>query len=172
MKVVENDGTSSYSQTILMNKQKNNQFAVVAYSTVMPETTFDLSLDALTEGQLEYELMDYNGALVYTEFQFLYPGLNEVQLSLKDLPEDIYKVMLKFDGEKEYLFFRKIGKKPHSSNRFTTKITELHHLAVFSPNGDKMNDTFEIFGIANFPENEVTIFNNQGNEIYTKNGYL
>lgn len=32
LKVVETDGTSSYSQTILVNKEKPNQFAVVAYS--------------------------------------------------------------------------------------------------------------------------------------------
>ena len=98
LKVVEADGTSSYSQTILVNKEKPNQFAVVAYSSVMAKTTFDLTLDAVTEGQLEYALVSYTGELIFEEFQFLYAGLNEIQLSLQDLPEGTYKVKLKLDA--------------------------------------------------------------------------
>jgi len=103
LKVVEADGTSSYSQTILVNKEQPNQFAVVAYSSVMAKTTFDLTLDAVTEGQLEYALVSYKGELIFEEFQFLYPGLNEIQLSLQDLPEGTYKVKLKLDEEEEFL---------------------------------------------------------------------
>ncbi len=116
LKVVEADGTSSYSQTILVNKENPNQFAVVAYSSVMAKTTFDLTLDAITEGQLEYALVSYTGELIFEEFQFLYPGLNEIQLSLQDLPEGTYKVKLKLDAEEEFLVIQKAsdgGIKPH-----------------------------------------------------------
>ena len=67
----------------------------------MAKNTFDLTLDAITEGQLEYALVSHKGELIYEEFQYLYPGLNEIQLSLQDLPEGAYKVVLKLDNEEE-----------------------------------------------------------------------
>lgn len=36
-----------------------------------------------------------------------------------------------------------------------------------SPNGDNVNDKFEIIGADNFPNNKLTIFNRFGNEVYT-----
>ncbi len=42
---------------------------------------------------------------------------------------------------------------------------------LFTPNGDGINDTFEINGLANFAENELTIVNRWGNEVYRAKGY-
>ena len=109
LKVVDMDGTSSYSQVAAINKVKPNQFAVVAYSSILSDKTFDISIDALVEGQLEYELVSYQGELVYTEFQYLYPGLNELKISLEDATEGIYKVKLKLDDEEELLVIQKAG---------------------------------------------------------------
>ncbi|MEM6317913.1 MAG: hypothetical protein AAF960_09590 [Bacteroidota bacterium] len=122
LKVVESDGTSSYSQTILVNKEKLNQFAVVAYSSVMPKANFDLTLDAVTEGQLEYALISYKGELIFEEFQYLYPGLNEVQLSMQDLPEGTYKIKLKLDTEEEYLVIQKASDGQKSNVASSQKI--------------------------------------------------
>jgi len=122
LKVVEADGTSSYSQTILVNKEQPNQFAVVAYSSVMAKTTFDLTLDAVTEGQLEYALVSYKGELIFEEFQFLYPGLNEIQLSLQNLPEGTYKVKLKLDEEEEFLVIQKASDGQKSNVASSQKI--------------------------------------------------
>ncbi|HTF06173.1 MAG TPA: gliding motility-associated C-terminal domain-containing protein [Bacteroidia bacterium] len=41
----------------------------------------------------------------------------------------------------------------------------------FSPNGDGVNDFFEIVGIGAYPDNKVTIFNRWGNLIYESAGY-
>lgn len=122
LKVVEEDGTSSYSQTILVNKQKPNQFAVVAYSSVMANTQFDLTLDAVTEGQLEYALVSYKGELISEEFQYVYPGLNDVHVSLQDLPEGAYKVKLKLDEEEEFLVIQKASDGQKSNVASSRKI--------------------------------------------------
>jgi len=109
LKVVDEDGTSSYSQVATIHKENPNQFAVVAYSSALADKTFDITIDALSEGQLEYELVSYQGELVSTEFQYLYAGLNELSISLEDATEGIYKVKLRLDGEEELLVIQKAG---------------------------------------------------------------
>ncbi|MGM9477959.1 DUF7507 domain-containing protein, partial [Pedobacter sp. GSP4] len=42
---------------------------------------------------------------------------------------------------------------------------------LFTPNGDGRNDTFEINGLAEFAENELTIVNRWGNEVFHAKGY-
>lgn len=42
---------------------------------------------------------------------------------------------------------------------------------VFTPNGDGINDLFEVRGLEYFPENRLTIFNRWGSEIYKATPY-
>lgn len=44
-------------------------------------------------------------------------------------------------------------------------------VSVFTPNGDGINDAWYIEGIANYPENEVQVFNIYGNEVFSKKKY-
>ncbi|WP_205503527.1 ice-binding family protein [Rufibacter psychrotolerans] len=49
--------------------------------------------------------------------------------------------------------------------------TEIVVPTVFSPNGDGINDTFVIRNLLNFPDNELTLYNRWGNEIYKTKSY-
>jgi large repetitive protein len=42
---------------------------------------------------------------------------------------------------------------------------------VFSPNGDRVNDTWEVVNIQNYPDNDVVIINRWGNEVYRSKSY-
>jgi len=43
---------------------------------------------------------------------------------------------------------------------------------MFSPNGDGINDNFEVSGLPDYPENYIQIFNRWGNEVYQASGYM
>ena len=42
---------------------------------------------------------------------------------------------------------------------------------VFSPNNDGNNDTWVIRNLQNYPQNELTVLNRWGNEVYKAKGY-
>lgn len=42
---------------------------------------------------------------------------------------------------------------------------------IFTPNGDGINDYFVIPALANYPDNEINIFNRAGNNVYTSKSY-
>ncbi|MFZ4543049.1 MAG: gliding motility-associated C-terminal domain-containing protein [Saprospiraceae bacterium] len=42
---------------------------------------------------------------------------------------------------------------------------------AFSPNGDGINDVFNITGLDNFTENEVVVYNRWGNQVFSKKNY-
>lgn len=61
------------------------------------------------------------------------------------------------------------------SNNISAAVKDIKGLNipnVFTPNGDGVNDTFEIPGLSDYPDNVLDIFNRWGNSIYHKNGYL
>ncbi|HXH98962.1 MAG TPA: gliding motility-associated C-terminal domain-containing protein [Sphingobacteriaceae bacterium] len=55
--------------------------------------------------------------------------------------------------------------------QIVTTDTPIAFFNAFSPNGDGSNDSWEIKNIDLFPDNEVSIFNRAGNEVYNTKGY-
>jgi gliding motility-associated-like protein len=51
------------------------------------------------------------------------------------------------------------------------EVTGLKVPNVYTPNGDNVNDAFEIRGLELYPENEISIINRWGNIIYDKKNY-
>ena len=53
----------------------------------------------------------------------------------------------------------------------TVEVVALKIPNVFTPNGDGLNDRFEIRGLELYPENRLVIFNRWGNEVYSAKTY-
>lgn len=58
-----------------------------------------------------------------------------------------------------------------NSSTVNKQILDLHIPNLFTPNGDGVNETFEIRGIEAFTENEMVIVNRWGNEVFKQSNY-
>jgi len=69
-----------------------------------------------------------------------------------------------------------LGKEPDPimANNVAAAVQEVNPLVIpniFTPNGDGKNDTFEIPGLNTYSENEISIINRWGSNVYQKKNY-
>ncbi len=108
LKQIDADGTSSYTETILVEKELSNQFMIVAMSNTVTNNTFDITIDAINNIDLKYTIKNKEGELISKNQQELYAGLNDIQLNLLDEKEGPYFILLQVDQEEEKLVVQKV----------------------------------------------------------------
>jgi len=109
LKQIDDDGTISYSQSILVIKEMSNKFMVVAMTSAITDSSFDLTIDALEKVNLEYSVKNKEGEIISQDQQMLYTGLNDIMFDLGDEKEGIYIITLRSDKEVEQLVINKIA---------------------------------------------------------------
>ncbi|MEL6635223.1 MAG: hypothetical protein AAFW73_13115 [Bacteroidota bacterium] len=107
LRQVDTDGTGSFSQTVLVKRQLANQFMVVAMSNTTTNGDFDLTLDAIIDGVLDYEVVTLQEETVATGQLALEFGLNDLHINLADEREGAYRIRLRLEQEEEALLIRK-----------------------------------------------------------------
>ncbi|WP_375577704.1 HYR domain-containing protein [Marivirga tractuosa] len=72
-----------------------------------------------------------------------------------------------------YTFITENGQSESCSFEITVEplILDIEINKLITPNGDSNNDTWQIYGIEQFPDNQVTIVDRWGAEIYSVKGY-
>lgn len=63
------------------------------------------------------------------------------------------------------------GSCPPRSDTLTIMVNDLFIPTGFSPNGDGVNDTFEVVGVDVFADNTLTVFNRWGQVVYSATAY-
>ena len=107
LRQMDSDGTESFSQTILLKRNFANQFMVVAMSNTTTNKNFDITLDAVIEGVMDYEVRTLKDELVMNGQLALEYGLNDLTINLEDEQVGAYKIHLILDQEEESLLIRK-----------------------------------------------------------------
>ena len=116
LKQIDSDGTSSFSEPILVEKELSNQFMVVAMGNPEVDESFDISIDVLNNVALEYTLKNKQGEIISNNQQELYTGLNDIQINLENETEGVYFVSLRVDKEEEILVINKVADPKKKSN--------------------------------------------------------
>ncbi|MEM9918498.1 MAG: hypothetical protein AAF990_10405 [Bacteroidota bacterium] len=108
LKQVDFDGTASFSQTVTVTKLLQNDFMVISMSNTTTNKIFDVSIDAVQEGALSYEVKSMRGETIKQGQQDLYFGLNDFSFDLEDEQAGIYKIFFTKGEEQEMLVVQKI----------------------------------------------------------------
>ena len=108
LRQVDTDGTASFSQTILLKKQMDNNFMVLAMSNTVTNNTFTISIDSTIDEEIHYSVKTKNGETVVESKQELFFGINELTINVEDEEEGTYFVYLSVKNEREQLVIRKV----------------------------------------------------------------
>ncbi len=74
-------------------------------------------------------------------------------------------------GENLVILSATFGSCATASDTMVVRVNDIFVPQGFSPNGDGVNDLFEITGIRVFPDNDLSIFDRWGQEVYSRHGY-
>ena len=95
LKQIDDDGTASYSQITIVNKEMENKFMVMSMSSPESVKQFEVTIDFAEEGSIEYELCTIDGESIKEVEQSVGLGLNSLFFNLENEHEGIYKIRIK-----------------------------------------------------------------------------
>lgn len=108
LKQVDFDGSFSYSEVVTVVREFKNDFMVARMSSVTTTDVFEVTIDALKDGELSYNLANLKGEMMLEDKMLVVNGLNNLSVDLTDQNEGIYKFNMEMDGEKETLVIKKV----------------------------------------------------------------
>lgn len=108
LRMVDLDGTVSYSSVFELADGTPNEFVVAKLGASVVSDTYALTVDALRAGLLEYRLVDWFGNDLLHASVDLTPGLNELTIDVSTQPEGIYTIVLRRGDETETIAFKKM----------------------------------------------------------------
>jgi hypothetical protein len=89
LKQIDLDGSFHLSDIIAVNKETANNFTVVAMTPPAEnENIFEVTINALSEDELDYKIFDMEGNLIYTQKQKLKKGINVITVDLTQVRDE------------------------------------------------------------------------------------
>jgi len=122
LRQLDKDGTSSFSQTVILKNQFLNNFLVLNMSNTSTVDYFDITFDATTEKTMTYSLINRKTKDVIKESTLdVINGINSITIDLREEQIGIYEVLLKIEEEEEILIIQRIKdelqKKPNVASK-------------------------------------------------------
>jgi asparagine N-glycosylation enzyme membrane subunit Stt3 len=107
LKQVDVDGSFSYTDVLKVKKSITNNFMVARMSSPSTTKDFTATLDVFKEGDMQYEVRDLEGKVLFASVQPMVNGLNDITVSFADQKPNLYKLVFKFGKEEESLVIEK-----------------------------------------------------------------
>lgn len=86
LRAIDTEGNVSYSKVASVTKETANNFTVIAMSPPNDvDNLFEVTINALTEEELNYKVFDMQGNVVYAQKQKLKKGINIITVDLSEI---------------------------------------------------------------------------------------
>lgn len=108
LKQVDTDGTFSFSEILIIQQKFANNFMVARMSAVATTDMFEVTIDAMKDGDLTYNLANWKGEVVLEDKMIIINGLNDLTVDMTDQKQGIYKLNLSMEDELETLVLKKV----------------------------------------------------------------
>ncbi|MGK0363025.1 MAG: hypothetical protein ACI85O_000066 [Saprospiraceae bacterium] len=111
LREIDFSGVISYSDIVIFENKEPLFVHVVRLSNAFTSKEFSVKLDSYTEGELQYNLKNWQGEQLDSQELTLTNGLNDISIDVKDLPVGIYKLDLVLnDNVIDVLTFKRVEK--------------------------------------------------------------
>ena len=165
-----------YAYTTPLDKNENLILDFIDY-----ETEIDLE-KYLLPNQIEYNLNEeitlYIGIDLPSQINYQWQISTDDGVSYKNLPENNSKIFLNPELPDDGFLFRVIlnqkgyaCSEEYVSNSTKIIYSDLFIPSGFSPNGDGINEFWQIVGIDKYPNTNVYIYNRLGVKVFSSNDY-
>ena len=94
LREIDFNGVISYSDIVIFENKEPSLVHVVRLSDAFASDEFSIKLDSYTEGNLQYNLKNWQGDQLDSQELTLTNGLNDINIDIKDLTVGIYKLDL------------------------------------------------------------------------------
>lgn len=121
LRVVDLDGSYSHGNVAEIGSMLPNNFMVADMSGGSVSDLYEVTVDALTEGTLDYRLEDWFGIHLLEDRMAVINGLNDLAVDMSIHPEGIYKLHLQMGSEVETLVFKKMLEEVSTQPNVATK---------------------------------------------------
>lgn len=88
LRQVNSDNSASYSRIINLDKEGGNNFTVISMTPPTDkDATFEVTINAISEDDMDYKIYDMQGNLVYRQKQKLKKGINIISVDINEISE-------------------------------------------------------------------------------------
>ena len=111
LREIDFNGVISYSDIVIFENKEPSLVHVVRLSDAFASEEFSIKLDSYTEGDLRYNLKNWQGDQLDSQELTLTNGLNDINIDVKDLEIGIYKLDLVLEDKiLDVLTFKRVEK--------------------------------------------------------------
>jgi hypothetical protein len=94
LKMIDKDGTVSFTESVKFKRLKANTLVIVAMSPTVAAQNFEVTVDALKTMPCDVKLMNAEKKVVFADKKVLSAGLNTLNIDLKELQEGFYTLAI------------------------------------------------------------------------------
>jgi len=120
LRQVDVDATISYSHTIVVSKAMTNNFAMVNITSEIKDV-MEVSYTSSIESDMNVELLDEGGSILYSEMFATKKGINDVALPMDAYPMGTYRIAFTMEMEREILTLKKVENTTEETNMASKK---------------------------------------------------